>query len=72
MATVSFNYTSSDNRTASSDPIYQGLTTVDQNTTTGGLLYGLGDNRRALGMLANVTGKWKNFRKQVIMKWVIN
>lgn len=59
VATVSFNYASSDNRTACSDPIYQGLTTVDQNTTTGGLLYGLGDNRRALGLLANVTENGK-------------
>ncbi|MEI3117688.1 MAG: hypothetical protein V8T12_01260 [Parabacteroides johnsonii] len=31
------------------------MTTVEQDTTTGGLLYGLGDNRRALGLLANVT-----------------
>ncbi|MBD9167389.1 MAG: hypothetical protein EGQ00_10260 [Parabacteroides johnsonii] len=55
MATVSFNYTSPDTRSTSSDPIYKGLTTVDKTTTTGGLLYGLGDNRRALGLLANVT-----------------
>ena len=55
MATVSFNYTTADPRSTSSDPIYQGLTTVKQNTTIGGLLYGLGDNRRALGVLANVT-----------------
>ena len=54
MATVSFNYTSPDIRSISSDPIYKGLTTVDKITTTGGLLYGLGDNRRALGLLANV------------------
>lgn len=55
LATVSFNYTSTDNRTTASDPIYKGLTNVDKNTTTGGLLYGLGDNRRALGLLANTT-----------------
>ena len=55
LATVSFNYTTADPRSTSSDPIYQGLTTVKQNTTIGGLLYGLGDNRRALGVLANVT-----------------
>ncbi|MBP3516946.1 MAG: hypothetical protein J6K31_00765 [Parabacteroides sp.] len=55
MATVSFNYTTSDPRATTSDPMYQGLTAVGQNTTTGGLLYGLGDNRRALGLLANVT-----------------
>ena len=55
LATVSFNYTSTDNRTTTPDPIYKGLTSVDKNTTTGGLLYGLGDNRRALGLLANTT-----------------
>lgn len=55
MATVSFNYTSADSRTTSSAPIYNGLASVDKESATGGLLYGLGDNRRALGLLANVT-----------------
>ena len=55
LATVSFNYTSTDNRTTAPDPIYKGLTSADKSTTTGGLLYGLGDNRRALGLLANTT-----------------
>lgn len=55
MATVSFNYTSSDTRSSSSDPMYKGLTKVDETTTNGGLLYGLGNNRRALGLLANVS-----------------
>ena len=59
MATVSFNYTAADTRSASSDPIYKGLTPVDKATTTGGLLYGLGDNRRALGLLANVAAEGK-------------
>ena len=34
-------------------------------------MYGLGDNRRALGVLANVTVDGKH-RKPVIMKWEIN
>lgn len=55
VATVSFNYTSSDNRTLVADPIYNGLTPVNKDTATGGLLYGLGDNRRALGLSANRT-----------------
>lgn len=55
VATVSFNYTSSDTRSSSSDPMYKGLTKVDETTTNGGLLYGLGNNRRALGLLANVS-----------------
>ncbi len=59
MATVSFNYTAADTRSASSAPIYKGLTPVDKATTTGGLLYGLGDNRRALGLLANVAAEGK-------------
>ena len=59
LATVSFNYTATDNRQTAPDPIYEGLTTADKNTTTGGLLYGLGDNRRALGLLANTTTNGK-------------
>ncbi len=59
MTTVSFNYTSPDIRSAFSNPIYKGLTTVDKTTTIGGLLYGLGDNRRALGLLANVANDGK-------------
>ena len=35
LATVSFNYTTADPRSTSSDPIYQGLTRVKQNTTIG-------------------------------------
>ena len=55
MATVSFNYTSTDSRPTSPDPIYKGLAPVDAKSATGGLLYGLGDDRRALGLLANVS-----------------
>ena len=54
-ATVSFNYASTDNRPTAPASIYKGLATVDKSTITGGLLYGLGDNRRALGLLANTT-----------------
>ena len=54
-ATVSFNYTSADNRQTAPDPIFAGLVSAENGTATGGLLYGLGDNRRALGLLANVT-----------------
>ncbi len=54
-ATVSFNYAMTDSRSTTSSPIFAGLTAVEENTLTGGLLYGLGDNRRALGLLANTT-----------------
>ena len=54
-ATVSFNYTSADNRQTAPAPIFAGLVPAEDGTATGGLLYGLGDNRRALGLLANAT-----------------
>lgn len=54
-ATVSFNYTAQDNRLDAYDAIFQGLTPVGESETTGGLLYGLGNDRRALGLLANRT-----------------
>ena len=53
-ATISFNYMSLDSRQTAPDPIYRGLTPIDKRVTTGGLLYGLGKNRRALGVLANM------------------
>lgn len=55
LATVSFSYTTPDNRPATSDAIYNGLTTVSSTESMGGIPYGLGDNRRALGLLANTT-----------------
>lgn len=55
IATVGFSYTTDDNRSASSADICEGLSSVDNQTVSGGLLYGLGDNRRSLGFLANVT-----------------
>lgn len=51
-ATVTFTYTSSDPRSLQSDGMYAGLVPVTENNLTGGLLYGLGNNRRALGVLA--------------------
>ena len=53
VATAGFAYTSLDNRPVTSDPVYKGMTGVDKNRTVGGLLYGLGNDRRALGVLAN-------------------
>lgn len=51
-ATVSFNYTSSDTRPAAPNPIFAGLASVNADETYNGLLYGLGNDRRALGLLA--------------------
>ena len=52
-ATASFSYTTPDGRPTEPDDMYKGLVAAAENNMTGGLLYGLGDNRRALGLLAN-------------------
>lgn len=52
-ATVTFTYTSLDSRSLKSANMYAGLVSVTESNLTGGLLYGLGNNRRALGVLAN-------------------
>jgi hypothetical protein len=51
-ATVQFSYAAADNRNIKPDQIFTGLSEVDQNSSLGGLLYGLGENRRALGIAA--------------------
>lgn len=50
--TATFTYTSSDPRSLQSAGMYVGLVPVTENNLIGGLLYGLGNNRRALGVLA--------------------
>ena len=50
--TVSFNYTDPDKRSTSVNPMFNGLAKADGKAATGGLLYGLGNDRRALGLLA--------------------
>jgi hypothetical protein len=49
-ATVQFTYTGNDNRGSSPDAIFAGLSDVNQARSTGGFLYGLGNDRRALGV----------------------
>lgn len=53
IATLSFTYTDKDIRTTNSAAIFAGLTPLESKSSVGGLLYSLGDNRRALGILAN-------------------
>ena len=53
--TVSFNYATPDNRASVTDRMFAGLTNIENANMLGGLLYGLGNNRRALGVLANTT-----------------
>ncbi len=52
LATVSFNYTGTDKRQTSPANMFKGLAIVDESKVIGGLLYGLGNNRRALGISA--------------------
>ena len=52
LATVSFTYTDSDERSTTSDEIFEGLAELDCNHSIGGLLYSLGNNRRALGIVS--------------------
>lgn len=53
LATASFSYTTSEDRPTEPNEMYKGLASVTETHLTGGLLYGLGDDRRALGLLAH-------------------
>ena len=52
LATVSFTNTDSDERSTTSDEMFEGLAELDCNNSIGGLLYSLGNNRRALGIVS--------------------
>ncbi len=56
-ATVQFTFTDDDFRTDMPDEIFKGILEVGENEQTGGLLYGLGNNRRTLGVSAKYLGK---------------
>jgi hypothetical protein len=47
-----FSYIANDPRDTTPNFIFEGLSKVNTSTSTGGLLYGLGENRRALGIAA--------------------
>jgi hypothetical protein len=51
-ATAQFSYIANEKRNTKPDVMFGGLSTVSTSQSTGGLLYGLGDNRRALGIAA--------------------
>ena len=51
--TVSFNYTAADNRTTTPDDIFKGLSNAESAQSIGGFMFGLGNNRKALGLLAS-------------------
>lgn len=50
IASVHFTYAQEEKRSGNADNIFQGL--AEASTFEGGLLYGLGDNRKALGLVA--------------------
>ena len=50
--TVHFTYSAMNDREYSHDNIFKGISDVSDKTSTGGLLYGLGNERRALGILS--------------------
>ena len=52
IATVQFNYSDEEERSTSPAKLFAGIAEVDETDAIGGLLYGLGDNRRALGVAA--------------------
>lgn len=52
IATAHFSYTGTDKRSEIPDPVFTGLSTVTDKKSAGALLYGLGDNRRSMGVLA--------------------
>ena len=52
-ASVVFVYGADDTRSQCPDAIFDGISGIESKSSIGGLLYGLGDNRRALGLLAN-------------------
>ncbi len=51
-ATVHFAYTSDDKRVAVPNAVFKGLSNASAAASSGGLLYGLGENRRVLGVAA--------------------
>ncbi|MDD4921622.1 MAG: hypothetical protein PHS30_03980 [Bacteroidales bacterium] len=50
--TVHFYYAAKDLRTTTPDQMFEGLSDLNENTSRGGLLWGVGNNRRMLGILA--------------------
>ena len=52
IATVSFNYSDVDERVSAPAQMFKGISEVKETDVLGGLLYGLGNDRRALGISA--------------------
>lgn len=58
--TVHFSYAQKDKRLVAADPMFAGLAPVTEPETNAGLLWGMGNNRRKLGVLSG-TASDKNF-----------
>ncbi|GAB2787918.1 hypothetical protein GCM10027275_35830 [Rhabdobacter roseus] len=58
-ATVHFSYTDRSRFSSPDQVLFKGIATAGTPEYTGGLLYGLGDNRRALGLLAGKVSNGK-------------
>ena len=59
-ATVQFSYAQKDNRSTASDVMFAGLSNISETETNAGLLWGLGRNRRKLGVLAGTASDFGN------------
>ncbi len=55
--TVHFTYAGEDKRSTMADVSFEGLIEAGEDEVSGGLLYGLGNNRRVLGISARYRGK---------------
>ena len=53
-ATAHFSYAQKDLRKNNSAPMFTGLSKIYETTSIGGLLYGLGNNRRQIGVLTGI------------------
>ncbi len=51
-ATVNFNYHDASRFSKNQDKVFDGLASIGTGSYSGGLMYGLGENRRTLGLLA--------------------
>jgi hypothetical protein len=49
-ATAHFTYADDDKRMTRADPVFRGISDAGESRSTGGLLFGLGNDRRALGI----------------------
>lgn len=67
-ATLHFYYAAKDNRKPAPDVMFNGLANVGASKASGGLLYGLGKNRRTLGLLTNDNGYYELNEKMELEK----